>query len=1198
MPFRVRWPRAVGARCDLEHPQTSHSNWPRNRLLTSFLLLQRLSQWRSVERRLTDLAEVSIAFQIGQSMPQPFVLRCLGRPMLLAPDGTTVRLRVKKHLALLAYLALQPREPHRRDVLTNLLWPRAPFGEGRHSLATGVSVLRGILGPGSIESGRDVLRFACSWLTTDVERLATGDVLGNELNPELDLGDLLQDLELPDAPEFDHWRDRLRARWRPTVQSALLQLLHRARRNGNWRELDRLADRLFELDEINEQGVRAKMEAAALSGDRLGALKLFERWSSRLQTELAASPSPIMHRFAEDLRRGAPAMGRSGSASLGTPAPANLLIARKTEYQSLYGVWEGMLERRSRHALVRGESGVGKTTLVSHLLAMATLEGAVVSRVKCYELEQEIPYSAIATLMRELVDNPGAASTPPEAMADLALILPIVRERYSVLPQAGTAQGESARLRITEAAFQLITAVAEERPVVLAVDDFHMADDASLAVLHLLLRRLEDERVMIVIAGRAHGVAHSPNAAHLLEAAAALGVKSIDVRPFGDEASEEVLDALLGEARPDPATRRAMLHGARGYPLVLALLAHDWAECGASTGALLLDGMTPEFATNISEDVYGSLIDRVLQRLEPTCRPVLDLAAVLGGRMNDLRFYAMLGLSSAQSIGSLGVLVDHSVLRDGGAGLEFVNDMVRTHIYQRLPSTIRTQLHALVADELLQRDKELHCVNGLELAWHLIRCGRLTEGSAYLLRGAREAIDHGAAWEAERALRTGEEVLQNEQSIAGRLLLAESLLEQGRESETREIAIPVESERCEWAREMSNAIAIAALARVPEQPVDEALSSFHALVDIVCHATVARARGIAARGAAVFALKLGDSRYAEELLAATAVADYVGLNTIDIADLRYARATALYQLRRLKDSEQEAVQATNELEHANVTNSTLLSLYCGRGAICCARGEYSDAIGILEKAHEIARRIGNQTTARACLSNLALCCFRLGDTPGQIRWGEMALRRRHGTGENFGETTYTYHLAIGYALCGEAQKAFDALAVGDSAAGRLAPAWARQSWLLSRADVLAILGRQEDAARAAREAVSSSFDGLLSDSRAGPYARWRARVVRNPEEAGGARAEVLELLNRGERFDALDRVEILAAAILLGQLISIDVSREVKSLQHGLAQLPGAVASLLRHLGFLESVKPLGAARMTRRRKRSDARPMEDPGDP
>src|SRR5690606_28256522 len=145
-----------------------------------------------------------------------------------------------------------------------------------------------------------------------------------------------------------------------------------------------------------------------------------------------------------------------------------------------------------------------------------------------------------------------------------------------------------------------------------------------------------------------------------------------------------------------------------------------------------------------------------------------------------------------------------------------------------------------------------------------------------------------------------------------------------------------------------------------------------------------------------------------------------------------------------------------------------------------------------------------------------------------------------------------------------------------------------------RADVLTVLGRRQDAARAAREAIGTEFNGLLSDSRAGPYARWKARLARNPADAQVARAEVLQFLEGGERYDALDRAEILAAATLLGQLTNSDVSREAQSLRQALSQLPTAVSGLLRSLGFLDEVKPLGAARTTPRRRRSDARPMED----
>jgi tetratricopeptide (TPR) repeat protein len=563
--------------------------------------------------------------------------------------------------------------------------------------------------------------------------------------------------------------------------------------------------------------------------------------------------------------------------------------------------------------------------------------------------------------------------------------------------------------------------------------------------------------------------------------------------------------------------------------------------------------------------------------------------------MNDLRYYRSLGVSTAQTVGTLSMLVDCCVLRDAGSGLEFVNDLVRTRLYLRIPQSVRKQLHALVADDLLKVGAEGTKLNGLELAWHLMRCGRHEDAVSHLLRGARDAIDHGAAWEAERALGSGSALLVDESAAAGRLLLAEALFEQGRETESRSVALLPDSGVTDSAHDLGTAIAVAALARVPEQPVDDARRSFYALTSLMRGSEGGRARAIAARGAAMFALKLSDAEYARALLDATEEVGSVALDVIDRADIGYARATALYLLRHLSDCEREAASAIARLEQAHIANSTLLALYCGRGAVRCASGKYDDAVGILKAAHLIARRVGNPTIARACLSNLALCSFRLGDTRGQIHWGEMAQRRGAELQATFGDATYAYHLAMGYALSGEIQRAFDALAAGDSAASSLSPEWARQSWLLARADVLAVLGRHEEAKRVGRDAVGVEFPTLLSDSRAGPYARWKARTVNGSEEARAVRVELLELLQEADRFDAVDQAELLASIIMLGQLLGIDVSTDAEQLRITLSQLPSAVGTTLRLLGFLEHATPLDAARKSRRRRRSAVKQAADP---
>src|SRR5690606_18561664 len=129
----------------------------------------------------------------------PFHLKCLGQPVLIGPDGEVVRFRTRKHLALLVYLGAEPRTAHRRERLADLLWSSAPAGEARHSLATALSILRSRLGPAALDCSRDQVRLAPSAVTTDLARLAAGDIFGDEGGGMLDVAGFLEGFEVADA---------------------------------------------------------------------------------------------------------------------------------------------------------------------------------------------------------------------------------------------------------------------------------------------------------------------------------------------------------------------------------------------------------------------------------------------------------------------------------------------------------------------------------------------------------------------------------------------------------------------------------------------------------------------------------------------------------------------------------------------------------------------------------------------------------------------------------------------------------------------------------------------------------------------------------------------------------------------------------------------------------------------------------------
>src|SRR5690606_32959797 len=101
-------------------------------------------------------------------------------------------------------------------------------------------------------------------------------------------------------------------------------------------------------------------------------------------------------------------------------------VGRGGQYRVLYERWEATRDGAGRHGLVLGDSGIGKTTLIERLVTAASLEGATSSRVQCYEVEREVPYTAIGTLVRGLLERPGASGTSPVWLAELARMIPAV----------------------------------------------------------------------------------------------------------------------------------------------------------------------------------------------------------------------------------------------------------------------------------------------------------------------------------------------------------------------------------------------------------------------------------------------------------------------------------------------------------------------------------------------------------------------------------------------------------------------------------------------------------------------------------------------------------------------------------------------------------------------------------------------------
>lgn len=1097
-----------------------------------------------------------------------FQVRCLGEPALLTLGGRTVRVRTRKEMALLCYLAIE-RRWHTRDALAELLWPDRPRRESRHSLAVALSALRGKLGREILETERERVRVRPDGVAVDVDRLLAGDVVGSDTEVPLDVDGFLEGFEIPQAVAFAHWRDAERGRLLPHVLDALVVLLDRCRRRGDFRQIETLALRLQRFEPLSEHAMRARMEARAFSGDRLTALRLFEQWKRDLAEQLQAVPSDLVEGMALRLRRRG--WERPGAADIPTVHTDQWkdrpFVGRAAEYRELYEAWEAVQRCEPAHRLILGDSGIGKSTLVERVTTAAGLEGATVARVQCHEAEREIPYAMISGLIAQLVDRPGASAAPPESLAELAQTIPEVRRRFPVLPAPLETQGDAARIRFTEATHALIGALAEEHPVILVVDDVHHADDVSLAVLHRVIRLSERQALLVFFLARPGELHQSPQASRLHEEGNSLGIRHLQLPALLREDAIALLDELLADPHTvaSPTVRRTLLAASAGYPLVLELLVGDWLRSGDRSVSMALDAVTADPGISAEpEGAYSLLTERLIAHLEPITRTVLDVASVLGPRLNDASLYAVADLRISEVMSGLTSITALRLLRDAGSHVEFANDLVRGHVYLRVHGPTRRLLHERIAATLISRQAQGDDTLDLEIAWHSMRCGMAAQAEHFLLQGSRTAIARGAIHEAERRLASAVQHLAGAHRTEAVLLLAELLQEQARYAESREALLADDvAANSLWGMTLSLIADIRSDLRINEY--DEQVS--RALRLLSQGNDVRRGQVAMVRLACHLIGKHPVPRVAEALherLALPAYDDWTGEDAIELRTQRLYLAyfaglpsatedLVLVELLKL-------ITESNAVSRANLRAFRLLS---GAGLCHKRAGRYDEALSFLTAALATARKLEHESSIGNGLNHMASWCLQTGAFETALRYAEegFAITRHY---SEVSKVHAEYYWAIANLHAGRAAPASGALERLE--AWTFSDPSAEQLAALFGADIYWLLDMRGKAYASAEKALHLGAGEALRPSNASLLNKWTAVLAQQSARHRRGPLPTSSVTVRPQ--EAWDAAENDSALLLLSRIHGTDGADLSASLQTRLRSLPRALGPYLDQFGL------------------------------
>ena len=383
-----------------------------------------------------------------------------------------------------------------------------------------------------------------------------------------------------------------------------------------------------------------------------------------------------------------------------------------------------------------GEPGIGKTRLLSELASRAELRGHLVLSGSASELEHELPFSVFVHALDEYVESldPNLfSSLDDDVQAELAHVLPSL----SALGGGRAVALQHERYRSHRAVRALLEHLAQPRPLVLVLDDFHWADPASVELLSALLRRPPAAAVLIAVALRPR---QTPErlAPALARADRAAALTRVEVGALTlDEAQE-----LLGE-RVDAAGAASLYRECGGNPFYLEQLARSRERAGGSTPApeISLTGL------GVPAAVAASLSEELALLLDGG-RLVLEGAAVAGDPFEPELAAAAAATSEAAAMDAVDKLLELDLIRttDVPRRFRFRHPLVRRAVYEATAGGWRLGAHERCAEALAARGAP-----AAARAHHVERSAR--EGDVAAVAVLRDAGEAAARLAPESAAR-------------------------------------------------------------------------------------------------------------------------------------------------------------------------------------------------------------------------------------------------------------------------------------------------------------------------------------------------------------------------------------------------------------------------------------------------------------
>jgi class 3 adenylate cyclase/tetratricopeptide (TPR) repeat protein len=401
-------------------------------------------------------------------------------------------------------------------------------------------------------------------------------------------------------------------------------------------------------------------------------------------------------------------------------------VGRAHELERLSAAFERVTrDATARLAHVIADAGVGKTRLLDEFRRLLPSEAR--AYVGCCESYGNVPpLLPFLQVLRQVFGLAPDAKKPEALVAIQARLgtldeklprhLPAFLHALSLEPMlvAANAPPDAVQAEISSAICALLFALAAEHPLLLVLDDWQWADDASHQVLADFVSALAGTPARVLVVAGARSLA----AADPLSREGEL----LELRPFDAAEVAAAVDALLPNV-VELAVKDVIQERSGGNPLFLEELCQAWPDAAG--------GVETSASRRVPNTLHG-LIQARVERLPGRLADVARAAAVVGSEFEQ---WLLEGVTGGDDLGVLleALAQNHLIYAGSIPGVyRFNHGITREVVYDSVQLGERRRLHAGIAGAIEARfgpdGAAAHCE---ELAYHFAGAAEPERAAAY-----------------------------------------------------------------------------------------------------------------------------------------------------------------------------------------------------------------------------------------------------------------------------------------------------------------------------------------------------------------------------------------------------------------------------------------------------------------------------------